>query len=173
MSSFAGYLPARGLTFIMRTHGRAPPVPPPCHAAWDVSNNEGEGGCWPEGYCSERQPFPTDTRASDWDQSTIVFKTTAPPRNKTKVAGVTHVGPEFCCGSPAAARTVNAAGRAVAIEAGILTLDAEVREGGGDYGARCEGGGGRGGVWGWMRGQAMSPGSPLLGMIPCRPCPPG
>ena len=64
-------------------------------------------------------------------QSTIVFKTTAPPRNKTKVAGVTHVGPEFCCGSPAAARTVNAAGRAVAIEAGILMLDAEVREGGG------------------------------------------
>ena len=97
------------------------------------------------------QPPPTHTRASDWDQSTIVFKTTAPPRNKTKVAGVTHVGPEFCCGSPAAARTVNAAGRAVAIEAGILTLDAEVREGGGGHGLmllHATVGEGGGGLWG-------------------------
>ena len=77
-------------------------------------------------------------------QSTIVYKTTAPPRNRTRVAGVTHVGPEFCCGSPAAARTVNAAGRAVAIEEGILMLDAEV--GGGEWGGgahrQCRGQGG-------------------------------
>ena len=58
-------------------------------------------------------------------QSTIVFKTTAPPLHRVEAEGVVHTGVDF--GSPAAARAINAAGRAVAHEAGILILDAEVR----------------------------------------------
>ena len=73
---------------------------------------------------------PLDTLASNHTrQAALVFKTTAPPLHRAEVEGVTHVGVDF--GSPAAARAINAAGRAVAHEAGIMVLDAEVGGGGG------------------------------------------
>ena len=67
---------------------------------------------------------PLDTRMLLTAQAALVFKTTAPPLHRAEVEGVAHVGVDF--GSPAAARAINAAGRAVAHEAGIMVLDAEV-----------------------------------------------